>query len=824
VENLIVQSTEATDTAKVGGKASALNALIKHGLRVPDFFVVASEAFGDDALKPEAKAPLAAALKNFGTKPLAVRSSGHEEDGSTNSHAGQFLSLLNIDPAKVEDAALQVWLSGKTDSLRRYRAGRNLDPDGGALSVIVQRMIDAKIAGVAFTANPVDGRRDRLVISAVAGLGDRLVGGEVDGDDYVVDRVTGTVLEQPASGVLTPQHIKALTDLAQALEAARGRPQDFEWAFEPAPEGDQLYLLQSRPITTALRPLPHPDQNLTIFDNSNIVESYPGLVSPLTYSFAQLVYARVYRTFVALLGVSSDTIRVHGAVFENMLGRVDGRVYYNLINWYRALALLPGFSINRGNMETMMGVDEPLPADIASAIGPRRAAGWGLIGEYLRIGKVVVGLAREAIGLRATIDAFYKRLDSALANNPEQISAMSLTELAGEYRRIESGLLEKWDAPLVNDFLCMIAFGLSHKLMAKWGGREGIELHNDVMIGQGDIVSAEPAQMIAKMGAMAASMPDLLDAMSKGRCDGFAKHPELERAYRAYLAKFSDRCTEELKLESITLDQDPTQLLSAIAAAARSRATPRRDISKPTSLDALFAGKPFKRITMKYLMATAKARVRDRENLRFERTRIFGHARRVFVAIGAQYHALGILAQPRDVFYLTVEEVLGGIEGYGSTADIAGLAALRKAEMQRAAALPDPPQRISFIGAIAARNTTRTTLPVKADNTDRTRTATGCCAGTVTARARIIRDPRTETIELGDILVARHTDPGWIAVFTNASAIVVERGSLLSHSAIVARELGIPCVVGLRNAMDWIKTGETIEVDGGLGKVSKIDG
>jgi pyruvate,water dikinase len=94
----------------------------------------------------------------------------------------------------------------------------------------------------------------------------------------------------------------------------------------------------------------------------------------------------------------------------------------------------------------------------------------------------------------------------------------------------------------------------------------------------------------------------------------------------------------------------------------------------------------------------------------------------------------------------------------------------------------------------------------------------------VTARARVVRDPRIETIEQGDILVARHTDPGWIAVFTNASAIVVERGSLLSHSAIVARELGIPCVVGLRNAMDWIKTGETIEVDGGLGKVSKIDG
>jgi phosphohistidine swiveling domain-containing protein len=274
----------------------------------------------------------------------------------------------------------------------------------------------------------------------------------------------------------------------------------------------------------------------------------------------------------------------------------------------------------------------------------------------------------------------------------------------------------------------------------------------------------------------------------------------------------------------IALGEDPTLLLTAIVGAARSNAKPDRKVETAKRLDELFEGKPLKRALMTPLMRMAKARVRDRENLRFERTRIFGHARRVFLAIGTQYFAQGIISDPRDVFYLTVDEVLGGIEGYGTTLNLAGLVAIRKSEMAEAATKPDPGERITFIGAVSSRNMALAAPPEPTDNNDQTRIATGCCAGKVTAKARVVRDPRTEGLEPGEILVARHTDPGWIAVFSNAAAIVVERGSLLSHSAIVAREMGIPCVVGMKGAMEWIRSGEVIEVDGGLGRVSKTNG
>ncbi|TKW65777.1 MAG: hypothetical protein DI616_12915 [Paracoccus denitrificans] len=274
-----------------------------------------------------------------------------------------------------------------------------------------------------------------------------------------------------------------------------------------------------------------------------------------------------------------------------------------------------------------------------------------------------------------------------------------------------------------------------------------------------------------------------------------------------------------LKLESIPLSQDPAPLLAAIAASAAYPSRPAQTAPDP-DWRALFPRKPMRRWIARSLTNWAKARVRDRENLRFERTRIFGYARRVFLALGREFHARGLLDDPRDIFLLTTHEVLGAVEGFGLSPDLKAIASLRKAEDAAAARRSDPPERIEIRGPAIA--------PVwhgaKAVTSDaRIQTGTGCSAGRITARARIIRDPRRESLQPGDILVARHTDPGWIAVFSNASAIVVERGSLLSHSAIVARELGIPCVVGLKGATDWITDGQRITVDGATGMVERLE-
>jgi pyruvate,water dikinase len=386
---------------------------------------------------------------------------------------------------------------------------------------------------------------------------------------------------------------------------------------------------------------------------------------------------------------------------------------------------------------------------------------------------------------------------------------------------MEAELLDRWDAPLVNDFLCMIAFGASRKLMQRWGGATGVEKHNAIMIGQGDIISAEPARRIAHMGQLASRDPQLAAALADGAPAALRNHPELTKEIDEYVAKFGDRCAEELKLESVTLAEDPQPLYAAIAAAARRPAAVSHDRSAPD--EALITGHPIKNVIATKVVSLAKARVRDRENLRFERTRIFGRARRLFLAMGRQLHGMNALDDPRDVFLLTTNELLGAIEGFGTTMDLKGLASVRRQEMTEHARHPDPPERIQFEGAAifaSAGAQADRASPVKSDN--ETHIGVGCSPGIVRARARVVRDPRTDALQPGEVLVARHTDPGWIALFANASAIAVERGSLLSHSAIVARELGIPCVVGVKGATQWIKSGDEIEVDGGAGTVTPI--
>ena len=818
---MILDSASAGAVGVAGGKGAALARLKAAGFNVPDFFVIPATAIRDGALAPEDADAIAAAARALGGDLFAVRSSAREEDGASHSHAGQFLSVLDVPAGRVAAEARNVWRSGFQDNVRSYRESRGLDAAGGAPSVVVQRMVRARAAGVMFSADPVSGRRDRVVISATAGLGDKLVGGEVDGDDYTLERASGSRVAGADGGVLSDGDLARLHKLALAVEAHFGAPQDMEWAFE----GDALFLLQARPITTRLLDPPISDPAVAIFDNSNIIESYPGIVSPLTYSFAQYVYARVYRTFVRVVGVRELDIRRNAATFENMLGRLDGRIYYNLPNWYRALALLPGFSINRSHMESMMGVDEPLPREMADALSPAPARGLARIAEYGRVGRMVFRLAFEGARLKRTTKRFYQRLDTALARPAAELDAMPLSALAQEYRRIEAELLQQWDAPLINDMLCMMMFGASRKLVEKRLGADSLHLHNDIMIGQGDIISAEPAQRIRRMGEMARGDAAALDALKRGDRAALAAHPALAREIETYIAKFGDRCTEELKLESITLDEDPRALFASVAAAAEHPHEARAETGDASErLREAFGGRRLAFHTTRLVVGVARNLVRNRENLRFERTRIFGRARRLFLAMGRQFAALGHIDEPRDIFHLTLPEALGAVEGFAVTQDLRGLVALRKTEAEAAARRPDTAARLVVSGAAITGLANAHAAAPKPPEEGAARKGAGCSAGLVKARARVIRDPRTQALERGEILVARHTDPGWIAVFSNASAIVVERGSLLSHSAIVARELGIPCVVGLKEATRWIASGEMIEVDGASGHVRKIDG
>jgi pyruvate,water dikinase len=234
------------------------------------------------------------------------------------------------------------------------------------------------------------------------------------------------------------------------------------------------------------------------------------------------------------------------------------------------------------------------------------------------------------------------------------------------------------------------------------------------------------------------------------------------------------------------------------------------------------AAKPLKKSIFFWVLAQARGRVRDRENLRFERTRLFGRVRRIFLEIGTRFQADSILEHSRDIFWLEKDEIFGFIDGTASTTNLRGLAELRRTEFTAWQEGEPPADRFETWGVVSHGQSYRSMVTETAAPTGSTLKGIGCCPGLVRGRVRVITDPRHATIQQGEILVAERTDPGWIMLFPSCSALLVERGSLLSHSAIVAREMGIPAIVSLPGLTSWLATGDLVEMDGASGMVRKI--
>ena len=821
---------------------------------------------------PAVRAELDAALVATGLAghAAAVRSSATAEDGVMASFAGQFESVLGV-PLEPGGEALWEAIRRVRDSALSAHAlayGAGHGAPAPAMAVLVQEMVEPVAAGVAFDADPVTGDRGTIVVSAVWGLGEALVRGDSDADTFRLSfadgewRVRERAIAVKTHAVvarngrtelvaLPPEHAAApsLTDaLAAAVAAwtravsdAFGAPQDLEWAL--AGEPPRVVLLQARPITTLRGDAPPPDPGAPaglgparrVWDNSNIVESYSGVTTPLTFTFARAVYEDVYRQFCTLMGVPKPLLESHSDVFANLLGLVRGRVYYQLLNWYRTLALLPGFAFNRGFMERMMGVRERLEDP------PAPPSSGDRLRDLARLVAMVARMARESAKLKREVPAFHARVEAELARQAgEDYARRAPAELAAIYARLELDLLGHWRAPLVNDFFAMLFFGVLGKLVERWLSGAPPTLVNDLLCGEGGIVSTEPARAVMALAREVAADPELSAAFAGERDAARLWRRLHEPAFapfaaklEAYVARFGDRCMNELKLETVTLREDPGFLLEMVRAyAGHGVADPEAALAREKAIRAAAEARVKgvlwgpKAWAFAWVLGQARARVRDRENLRFERTRVFGLVRRLFLAMGGHLAAEGVLAEPRDAFFLTLEELLGRAGRSGPAPGFPARVAARRARFAAWTRATAPPDRFETAGGIGdwlahAPPELAALVPAAPPGGDAL-LGLGCCPGVVRARVRVVHDPAHARDLAGSILVAERTDPGWTLLFPALAGLLVQRGSLLSHSAIVAREMGIPCVVGIPHLLETLKDGDEVEMDGTSGIVRRL--
>jgi len=310
-------------------------------------------------------------------------------------------------------------------------------------------------------------------------------------------------------------------------------------------------------------------------------------------------------------------------------------------------------------------------------------------------------------------------------------------------------------------------------------------------------------------------------------CNG--SFPEIKKAFSNYLDLFGERCVGELKLETISYSQEPALFVKLIKSyveqgitkkKARSNVEEDVRLAAEKKLSSTLKGSPIKKWWFNYILKKTRYLVSNRENLRYERTKGFGMVRKMFLALGVQLQKAGDLIDSRDVFYLTLEEIKS-IANPPLDKNLKANVKARKQEFEEYKKQSPPMERFFTYGNDFSDKYIYSSQKIEVSNG--ALRGIGCCPGQVQAKVRIVTDPNETDSLNGDILVTTSTDPGWVTLFPTASAIIVERGSLLSHSAIVSREMIIPCIVSVTGLMRTLKSGDTVFMDGSTGEIKLIE-
>ncbi|MEV4655995.1 PEP/pyruvate-binding domain-containing protein [Micromonospora sp. NPDC049301] len=782
----------------VGGKAAGLGELIRLGERVPDGFCVTTEAHRHGVI-PQAE--IVAAYERLGAGAVAVRSSATAEDLPDASFAGQQDTVLNVVGATALIAAIgKCWDSLHTVRATAYRDARDIDQEAVRMAVVVQRMITPAVAGVLFTANPLTGRRDEMAVDAAPGLGTTVVDGATTVDHYVLDGVT-----RDDAGCLTSAHLEELRTTGERVQGHFGCPQDVEWAIDG---GGLLWLLQSRPITS-LFPLP------------------PETAKPLPRVYLEFGHVQGMLQPVTPMGMS--TLRSQVAAMLASLGiRVEivdigGRLYGDLTDLARSRSsrqrLVKLMAVDFGpRAQTVMEHVLADPRFAPTTGGSQRGAAAGAA-SLRTAGRAVVGILRAL----ARPDAARVRMFQAIEQMRVRSAAPDDLRTAADRLRFlrardtdDSADDIMW--PIVTG---MLAAALPASLLK--GVASPDEIHS-VLGGMPHNVTIEMDLALWQLARNAGEHRQLLlDTPPDELAARYLRGALPDIGIAAFLDAYGHRGVAEVDLGVPRWAEDPAPVFAAIANYLRvtdPRQGPdqrfqRAAAAAETALEELVARarrrRPVRGRVAGFLLRRARSLAGLREAGKFAGLYPLRETRRQLLLICAELNAAGLLDQPDDIMFLTLDEAETAVhEGTDHRATVASRRAVHRRELRR---------RSVPVALLSDGTDVETVLPA-APARDGTLAGVGASAGRVTGPARVVHDPATAHVEPGEVLVAATTDPGWTPLFLTAAALVTETGAIMAHGPTVAREYGIPAVICVPDATRTISTGQVVTVDGGAGTVT----
>lgn len=788
----LIPLSQAADAPRVGGKAAGLGRLISAGFRVPDGFVVPPDV--DEDMLP---ALLTDAL---GDGEYAFRSSAAAEDLDTASFAGQYETVLGVvGPEAGTQAVGRVRSSAHRESAGAYRARAGAATD--MMAVVVQRQIEARASGVAFTRNPVSGANE-VVIEAVAGVGDALMSGAVTPEEWVVS-TEPALRSRTAGDVLSVDEAAEIASLSRRVEASLETPQDVEWAID----ADGIWLLQARPITALpVEPSARPNPQ-SAWERSDAF--FPEPVTPLVFTAWQPIHTEVTRQAFELLGVPANGM-AHGYFY--------GRVYDRLV------PLVGGESDARGL--------PPAPVlKLMLRIHP---------GFRARL-KAAAAAARDDLPMRL-IDAWEQGGRDRIRARSRQLRSIDLdslteTQLADQLAAARSHAhdcgLEHFKL-VFGGWVLLGQLGMAAERLGGWSPERVIDLvqgHSDATREEGEAIDAV---------ARAIESDPAARALLEGGGDLAHDDGPAGTALRAFLDEFGHRVHDSFLRP--TWAEDPAPVISLLR--SHLGGGPRVDPDLLKASEAAVA-------ELLGRVADSSDRARLEEAVRrAQRGRPYGDEterdagdavgliRRVALAAGSRFVADGRLRDGDDVVYMEINELDAALRG-----DPIDLAALerRKAEHRWALAnqspkrlgpVPgDPPRPDLFpasvqpiIGAFMwATGHLFFTTPMASE--DGSLRGLGASAGIAEGTARVVRGHADfDRIRGGDVVVCPSTMASWSSIFSMIGGLVTEVGGPLSHPGTLAREYGLPAVLGVADATSLIADGSRIRIDGSKGTVTLLDG
>jgi phosphohistidine swiveling domain-containing protein len=823
------------DLAVAGGKGAQLGALLARGLPVPPGFCVSTEAFRrgmDDAVREA----ITSAYTAMGGGRVAVRSSATAEDLPDASFAGQQDTFLNIEGGEaVVSAVADCWKSLFTERAVAYRRDRGMDDGAVAMAVVIQRMVDADAAGVLFTINPVSGAIDELVAEAATGLGDKVVSAQVTPDRYRLRRrAPHDILQQEGtqtSRLLTPALLSELAELGLSAERMLGHAADLEWAVAAG----RVHLLQARAVTAAGPRLPvvrygsrwnaeQARSHLIFWGNYNIRDTMPYPHTPFSWSFWNYLLWPAAACAIGLL-TPEDARNPEDA--PAILDLVDGRLHWNMNVCSAFLGTRPRWlTLHLAHL-----LDAELPAVLEGVLDRGELAPlsrpFSLRRTWFTLRHAPAGLG-IILGRKSAAEVWDDL--RACQREVEQFAQMDTSLLSEEQilaiaRYFASENLPRTVTALAASLPSLPCFALLQWLLPRWGLGEHLP---HLVSGVRDNPTMETALAIWDLAEKAgpevramfarvdiAGLPAALAETAAGR--------DFLAAMQRFLQAHGHRAVREYDLSCPRWRDDPTFVYETVrnyfshpAGQPTPREHYRRQVeaheqAKRTVEDAL-RRHPLRRRLFRKLMRVLEARMPLREAYKFYTLLGVAHVRDLLLEVGRRQVARGVLQASDDYLFLSIPEIEKLARGELEEGSLREQIAIRRREFAlHMRALP--PLVVRSDGKPVMK-------PIAAGEVLR---GAGASAGVARGPARVLFDPADGALlRAGDILVAKFTDPGWTPLFLTAGALVMEIGGIVSHGAVVAREYGIPAVVGVSGATRILRDGEMLEVDGANGEVRRL--